>query len=185
MRDSRNVNKSNQLPRRLTSSTREFQLLQVSSAASFLCENWSLAYFPQNLVTLASFPQYQLPRQWCFPRKLCCFAWSKKNCTQNETTQFSRETSLSRELILGKRCGSGQNLGKYARLQFSQRKLAADNTGSNWNSRVLDTRSLWSWLDLLTFPEVSHLFPRINSRGIPRELILGKRCERSGVDNFY
>jgi hypothetical protein len=145
MRDSGKVNNCNQLPRRLTSSTREYQLLQVSSAASFLCENWSLAYFPQNLVTLASFPQYN-SRDNDVSRENCVVWFEvKKNCTQNETTQFSRETSLSREFTYGKRCESDQNLGKYARLQFSQRKLAADNTGSNWNSRVLDARYLGSW----------------------------------------
>jgi hypothetical protein len=54
---------------------------------------------------------------------------------------------------------------------------------SNWNSRVLDTRSLGSWLCLLTFPE-SRIFSRIK---LPRikllnpgfEFILGSSWDRS------
>jgi hypothetical protein len=56
MRDSGKVNKHNQLPRLLVSSTREFQLLTVLSAASFLCENLSLASFPQKMELSRIFP---------------------------------------------------------------------------------------------------------------------------------
>jgi hypothetical protein len=129
-----------------------------------------------------------------------------------------------------------QFLGKIRETQILTEKLTTDDTGSNWNSRVLDARCLGSWWSLLSFPE-SRIFSRKSipetfslralefarelTTGISREwvreypsrvklrdqlprpasfpvtllprcftknvsgIVLGKRCESSGIDNFY
>jgi hypothetical protein len=114
-------------------------------------------YCPQRVFSVRIWVSRIFPRIWSlshlFPsinsrdndvsRENCVVSFEAKKIT-HKTKQHNflgKHHCLGRWLT-GKDEGVTKFWGKYARLKFSQRKLAADNTGSNWNSRVLDARHL-------------------------------------------
>jgi hypothetical protein len=151
MRDSGKVNNSNQLPRCLASSTRECQLLPVSSVVSFSVRTWVSRIFPRNWNSRI-FSRSQLPRQWCFRGKFLCFPFLDKFCPE-------RQCDFSRVDLREKMWDSGK-VNKY--YQLPSLRISSSNQLPGISS------------SLVILPSAE--FQRALNNN-PRELIYGKRCE--------